>query len=62
MGDLKTQNTSYPTVKDTATVIANGTDEMIAEHVNGPVSAIIAIENELGISPKGTATDLTERL
>ena len=62
MGDLKDQNTSYPTTLDTATTIADVTDEVIAAHNNGPNTAIIAIETELGVNPSGTATDLASRL
>ena len=62
MGDLKTQNTSYPAQLDTATTIADYTDEIVAAIVNGPNSAIVALENELGVSLKGTAASLAARL
>jgi len=62
MGNLKTENTSYPIAVDTATLIADVTDEVVAAHVNGPVSAVLAIENELGPLVKGTAADLVHRL
>jgi len=68
MADLKTNNTSYPTTIDTATAIADFTDEGVATHINGPNSAIVAIENELGVatatncSLKGTCASLAARL
>jgi hypothetical protein len=70
MGDLKTETTAYPVSIDTATVIADGTsgDEIVASNVNGPVSAVLAIESELGTatdhncSLKGTCASLAERL
>lgn len=62
MGDLKTQNTSYPAVKDTATLFADLTDDIVAQNHNGPNTAIVAIENELGIGLKGTKADLATRL
>jgi hypothetical protein len=46
MADLITGVTS--TQQDTATQLANLIDDIIAEHVNGPNAAIVAIENELG--------------
>jgi hypothetical protein len=62
MADLKTQNTSYPASLDTATVIADNTDTAVAAHVNGPASAIVAIETELGVTPKGTSASVAARL
>lgn len=62
MGDLKTEDTSYPAAKDTATLVANITDDIAAEHINGPVSAILAIENELGADVAGSVADLATRL
>ena len=62
MSNLKVANTSYPTNLDTATLIAPGTDEIVAAHINGPVSAILALETELGIGLKGTAASLVARL
>ena len=60
MGDLKDQNTSYPTVKDTATEITIET--ALPAHINGPVSAVLAIENELGTGLKGVMAVLATRL
>jgi hypothetical protein len=62
MGDLKTENTSYPSAIDTATLIANDTDDMVATDINGPVSAIIAMETELGAHVAGSVADLATRL
>lgn len=64
MGELNTANTSYPTALDTYTPLADGigVDEILAEHHNGPDSAIIAIETELGTLVKGSATNLKTRL
>jgi len=62
MGDLKSELTSYPTIKDTATQLANLTDDIVAMNINGPASAIVAIENELGVGLKGTLADLATRL
>jgi hypothetical protein len=62
MGDLKTQNTSYPASKDTATLFADLTDFIVAQNQNGPNTAIVAIENELGIGLKGSVADLATRL
>jgi hypothetical protein len=62
MGDLKTQNTSYPASLDTATVIADSTDTAVAANINGPASAVVAIETELGVTPKGTSASVAARL
>lgn len=61
MGDLKVENTSFPTSLDTATLHANG-DTITAQAANGPNTAIIAIETELGTGIKGTMTNLAARL
>jgi len=62
MADLITGLTDYPTVLDTQTSLNNETDDIIAEHINGPAKAIVAIENALGTSPEGTAASLKARL
>jgi hypothetical protein len=62
MGNLKTENTSYPTSLDTATAIVANVDNPSAVHVNGPVSAIIAIETELGTNPSGASATVSARL
>jgi hypothetical protein len=62
MADLKVSNTSYPASPDTATAVADGTDTYVAQIVNGPNSAIIALEAELGLALKGSAADLAHRL
>ena len=61
MADLKTTNTSYPATVDSATTIAAG--DLVAEiHQNAPNTAIVAIETELGVTPKGAAASLAARL
>lgn len=62
MGNLLTENTSYPAVVDTATLASDNADTVVAQHTNGPNTAIVAIENELGATPKGTAENLAARL
>jgi len=62
MGDLKTQNTSYPASKDIATLFADLTDQIVAQNQNGPNTAIVAMQNEMGIGLKGTMADLATRL
>lgn len=60
--DLKTQNTGYPTTIDIATAIADGSDEIVAQLINGPNTAIVALENALGAMPQGSLTSLASRL
>ena len=62
MGDLKNEDTSYPASLDTRTLIADSTDDVVAAHVNGLASAIIALETELGVNPAGSVTDIVTRL
>ena len=62
MGDLKNEDTSYPATLDTRTLIADSTDDVVAAHINGLASAIIALETELGINPAGSVADLVTRL
>lgn len=62
MGDLTTTNTNYPNTLDTATTLADNTDTVLAIHQNAPNTAIIALETELGLTPKGTAATLAARL
>ena len=40
----------------------DGTDQVIAADFNNPAAEIVAIETELGISPKGSFTDVKTRL
>lgn len=61
MADLKVADTSYPGAIDTATELANA-ENSDAQHINGPVSAILALETELGTDVAGTASSLKERL
>jgi hypothetical protein len=62
MADLITGSTSYPNMVDTATTLNNETDDIIAEHINGPAAAVVAIETMLGTIPQGTADSLKARL
>lgn len=65
MADLMVANSTWATgVADTATTLLNGVDQKKAEHINGPASAIVAIETVLGdaSSLKGTHADLATRL
>ena len=65
MADLMTATSTWATgTLDTASSVANGVDQKRAEHINGPASAIIALETVLGSasSLKGSFTDLASRL
>lgn len=65
MADLMTASSTWATgTTDTASTLANGVDQKRAEHINGPSSAIIAIETVLGSasSLKGSHADLATRL
>lgn len=65
MADLMTANSTWATgTQDTASTLQNGVDQKRAEHINGPASAIIAIETVLGSasSLKGSFSDLASRL
>lgn len=65
MADLTVAgSTSYPATLDTASTVVDGptgTDQVAAQ-VNGPAAAAVAIETELGVQPRGTATDVRTRL
>lgn len=65
MADLMLANSTWATgTSDTASTLANGIDQKRAEHINGPASAIVAIEGVLGSasSLKGSHADLATRL
>ena len=68
MADLKTGASSYPTTKDTFTPYVDHTDNAAAANVNNILSAVVALENELGVAGtgitglKGTMASLAERL
>src|SRR5438128_8199529 len=65
MADITaTGNTSYPASLDTRTTLIDGSsgNEIVAANPNGPAAAVIAVETELGTSPKGTSADVKTRL
>lgn len=68
MADLKTNDSTYPTDIDTYTAWANDTDDAVEGMANHPLSAIIKLENEIGIAgtgipaPKGNLASLAARL
>ena len=64
MGNLNTSASSYPATLDTTGTLADGVniDQIVAAHINGPTSALIAIETELGTLPRGSSTDVKTRL
>ena len=64
MADITTSLSGFPGVIDTRTTLTDGSsgDEIKAAHVNGPDSAVIAVQTELGTDPAGSATDLKTRL
>jgi len=64
MGQLNAANTSYPNILDTATALMDGVgiDQIVAQHQNGPASAILALETTLGVVPQGSAADVGTRL
>lgn len=65
MADLMLSNSTWATgTTDTASTLQNGIDQKRADHINGPASAIIAIETILGSasSLKGSSVDLATRL
>ena len=59
-----TGTTGYPGVLDTRTSLTDGPAGSIIEanHPNGLGAAVLAIENELGTDPAGTAVDVKTRL
>lgn len=64
MANITTSLTGYPSAVDTRTTLTddpNGS-EIVAAHPNGVASAVIAVETELGISPKGAASTVVARL
>ena len=59
-----TGTTGYPGTIDTRTALTDGTngDQIVANHPNGLGAAVLAIENELGTDPAGSAVDVVTRL
>ena len=53
---------SYPSAVKSFTTKVDGTDYPSASHINDPQLEITAIETELGLLPKGSNTDVHERL
>jgi len=65
MADLMLSNSTWAAgTTDTASTLVNGVDQKRAEHINGPASAIVALETGLGAaaSLKGSHADLATRL
>ncbi|MFQ5582765.1 MAG: hypothetical protein ACE5F3_09105, partial [Mariprofundaceae bacterium] len=65
MAELTTANSTYSAGPiDTYTPVSDGSTEILAQHVNGALSAIIAIEGDLGAgaSLKRSRASLVERL
>jgi len=65
MADLMLSNSTWAAgTADTASTLVNGVDQKRAEHINGPASAVVAIEGVLGAanSLKGSHADLATRL
>lgn len=53
---------AYPTNLDSFTVKVDGQDDILAAHINGLQSAMVAVETELGIGLRGSLADLATRL
>lgn len=65
MADLTGGTTSYPTTLDTASTLVDGAvsgTDVLSAHQNGQNLALIAIETEVGVLPKGSAASLVARL
>lgn len=64
MADIVIAVTGYPGTLDTRTTLTDGASgsDQNAIQINGPASAILALETELGTQPRGTATDVRTRL
>ena len=66
MADLKTADSAYASsgAADTHTDLVNNVDDADADHINHPVSAILAIQAVLGdgLTLPGTQSDLASRL
>lgn len=54
--------TVYPAALDTYTTKVNNVDIYDASHINDLQSAVVAIETELGVSPKGSSASVKERI
>jgi len=65
MADLMLSNSTWAVgTTDSASTLVNGVDQKRAEHINGPASAVVALETVLGSasSLKGSHADLATRL
>ena len=65
MADLTLANSTYATgTNDTASTLTSNVDEHDAQHINGPNSAVIALETVLGDGPtvKGSVSDFATRM
>jgi hypothetical protein len=54
--------TTYPGTLDTFTTKADTTDDVMAADMNGVQAAIVAIETELGVNPRGSSATVAARL
>lgn len=61
MANIHGGTSGYPSVLDTATTLTSS-DAVIEEHQNGPAQAIVNIETELGVNPRGSSADVATRL
>lgn len=55
-------STVYPTSLDSYTTKVNNVDIYDASHINDLQGAIVAIETQLGTTPKGTSASVAERI
>lgn len=53
---------AYPSNIDVFTTKVDGVDDILAAHINGVQSSIVATQTELGVGLKGSAVDLLTRL
>ncbi len=53
---------AYPSSLDTFTTVVDGVDDVMAAHHNSKATAIVAIETELGLNPRGSYADVAARL
>lgn len=57
-----TGTTGYPAALDTRSTLVDGTDTKEARNINGVAAAVVAIETELGLDPRGTAASVMSRI
>jgi len=62
MAEIHSALSTFPATLDTFTSISDVVTEILSAHQNGPASAIINLETEIGTGAKGTSADLTARL